>query len=289
MRCIHKTVSRICAKVFAQAGTHLLTLSGWKRSTVESNLIHVYGTGKMSADKRAAFYRQVIENLTRHAGEILFRFDEYKSLPQKLESYPCRRGRNLYEIASGSAATIQKMRQGGIFLTAHYGNYEAMGPWLCRLGIPLKASHIPLKPSCLNRFVEDKLRSVDGKSYAVNPKNPREFLRILDDGNLFCLLADQDSRVPSATTGYFLGQNARMNPLPDFLLKHRPDTPVFACWIEEFHNMKVLHADELLAEGDGKIMEAFNRWLEMRIREQPELWYGWTHRRFYSVSPDRYK
>ena len=74
------------------------------------------------------------------------------------------------------------MREGGIFLTAHYGNYEAIGPWLCRLGIPLKASYIPLKPAWLNRIVENKIRSVDKRNYSVNAKSPREFLSIDGSG-----------------------------------------------------------------------------------------------------------
>jgi KDO2-lipid IV(A) lauroyltransferase len=32
----------------------------------------------------------------------------------------------------------------------------------------------------------------------------------------------------------------------------------------------------------------FNKWLEERIAENPNLWYGFTHRRFYSQSPTIY-
>ena len=32
----------------------------------------------------------------------------------------------------------------------------------------------------------------------------------------------------------------------------------------------------------------FNKWLEERIRENPNLWYSFTHRRFYSQSPEIY-
>ena len=196
------------------------------------------------------------------------------------------------------------MRSGGIFLTAHYGNYEAIGPWLCRLGIPLKASYIPLKPSWLNNFVEHRIRSVDGESYAVNARTPRNFLRLLDEGKLFCLLMDQDSRIPSAASGSFLGRRVHVNPLPDFLLKHRPTTPVYICWMEEPDGVrgkrKVLHAvevtneirrnkDGLTAEcANGTAGEVFNRWLEERIAEDPTLWYGWTHRRFYSCNLEIY-
>ena len=205
---------------------------------------------------------------------------------------------------------LEKMRSGGIFLTAHYGNYEAMGPWLCCLGIPLVASYIPVKPKWLNNILERKIRAVDGRNYSVDAQTPRDFLRILNEGNLFCLLADQDSRIPSALPGTFLGRPANVNPLPDFLLKHRPQTPVFICWMEEVCGVRVLHAIEVEraqvadsaqfesaspshlaspAQSSPSVVNTqFNGWLEERIAENPNLWYGFTHRRFYSQSPTIY-
>lgn len=287
MNPIQPVLSSLGAKIFAQTGSCLLRIGGWKRRTVEANLKQVYGDGDIHGTPQKGFYRQLIRNLARHVSDILFKFNTYKELPREIDSYPCRMGKSSYGIAEGSERALRKMRQGGIFLTAHYGNYEAMGPWLCRLGIPLKASYIPLKPAWLNSFVEEKLRSVGGASYAVNPKSPREFLRIIEEGNLFCLLADQDSRIPSAREGTLLGQRVHVNPLPDFLLRHHQGTPVFVCWIDEAPRRRVLHAEELQAGNEG-IMEAFNRWLEKRIEENPALWYGWTHRRFYSTAPEIY-
>jgi KDO2-lipid IV(A) lauroyltransferase len=196
---------------------------------------------------------------------------------------------------------LEKMRKGGIFLTAHYGNYEAMGPWLCRLGIPLVASYIPVKPKWLNNILERKIRAVDGRSYSVDARTPRDFMRILNEGKLFCLLSDQDSRIPSALTGTLLGQPVNVNPLPDFLLRHRPQTPVFICWMEErgaspkdeslehssSKKVRVLHAVEV-GGVQSKVNDQFNKWLEERVRENPNLWYSFTHRRFYSQSPEIY-
>jgi KDO2-lipid IV(A) lauroyltransferase len=230
----------------------------------------------------------MLQNLTRHAADIIFLFRDYKKLPQDTAEFPFQGHATTYALAEGSAPILQKMRQGGIFLTAHYGNYEAIGPWLCRLGIPLKASYIPLKPAWLNHIVENRMRAVDGKSYAVNAKTPREFLRLLDEHKLFCLLSDQDSRIPSAEKGTFLGQIVNVNPLPDFLHRHRPDAPLYICWMEEQPGRKILHAEEILVAPDEKVMDTFNRWLEKRIEENSALWYGWTHRRFYSCKPTTY-
>lgn len=297
---------------------------------MEANLRHVSRgsqdelrtkSGKTFANlEPRQLYKQMLRNLTRHVGEMLFCFDTYKNLPEDCAAYPCKRDGEIFELAEGAATVIEKMRKGGIFLTAHYGNYEASGAWLCALGVPLKASFIPLKPAWLNRIVFEKIRCVHGRPYSIDAKTPREFLNLLDgkapeqsrkkDGSglretcekkreLFCLLADQDSRIGSALDGNFLGQPAKINPLPDFLLKHRPETPVFFCWIEERRDnsqrtcRKILHAVEAATHQPetacGAIVDgAYHSWLESRIKENPALWYGWTHRRFRSINPEIY-
>lgn len=273
--------------IFEKIIYRLLVVSGWKRHVVQSNLNFVHSNSpKIIYCKE---YKQIIRNLTHHVSDIIFEFNSFKKLPHDFSNYPFKQNGITYKLSNGSEFVLNKMREGGIFLTAHYGNYEAIGPWLCRLGIPLKASYIPLKPAALNRIVENKIRSVDKRNYSVNAKNPREFLRLLDDKNLFCLLMDQDSRIESAAEATFLGKKVHVNPLPDFLLKHRPGTPVFICWLEEpkSSNERILHAIEATPINNS-INDVFNRWLENRIAEEPALWYGWTHRRFYSCNPEIY-
>ena len=271
--------------IFEKIIYRLLLVSGWKHDVVQANLNFVHSNlSKVIYTKE---YRQIISNLSRHVSEILFDFGSFKRLPLDFSSYPFKQNLITYKLADGSEPVLDKMRKGGIFLTAHYGNYEAIGPWLCRLGIPLKASYIPLKPAALNRIVENRIRSVDKVNYSVNAKSPREFLRLLDEKKLFCLLMDQDSRIESAATSTFLGKQVHVNPLPDFLLRHRPETPVFICWLEETASEKILHATEITPTGNS-VNEAFNHWLEKRIAEKPALWYGWTHRRFYSCNPEIY-
>ena len=274
---------KIVAAVFAQVAYTVLKIAGWKRKTVLANAKHV----KILPD-----YNILLKNLTRHASELLFCFGTFKRLPADFSKYPCRVDGWNFALDEAAIPVLEKMRSGGIFLTAHYGNYEAMGPWLCRLGIPLVASYIPVKPKWLNNILARKIRAVDGRSYSVDARTPRDFLRILNDGKLFCLLADQDSRISSALPGTFLGCPANVNPLPDFLLKHCPQTPIYICWIEEKNRVRELHAIEVASSAHSLqvsvVNTQFNKWLEERIAENPNLWYGFTHRRFYSQSPTIY-
>jgi len=285
-------IGPIAASVFARVSYSVLKLAGWKRKTVLANAKHVAAAVSRADSNTLPDYNVLLKNLTRHASELLFRFGTFKKLPHDFSAYPCRVDGWNFDIAEGAAPVLEKMRSGGIFLTAHYGNYEAMGPWLCRLGIPLVASYIPVKPKWLNNILERKIRAVDGRSYSVDARTPRDFMRILNDGNLFCLLADQDSRIPSAIDGTLFGQPANVNPLPDFLLKHRPQTPVFICWMEEKNGVRVLHAIEVASPvhslQSSVVNMQFNKWLEQRILENPNLWYTFTHRRFFSREPDIY-
>lgn len=299
-------VGKIVAAFFARVAYSVLKLAGWKRGTVLANAKHVAGAVPLGA----LSYDTLLKNLTRHASELLFRFGTFKKLPHDFTAYPCRVDGWDFALDEAAIPVLEKMRKGGIFLTAHYGNYEAMGPWLCRLGIPLVASYIPVKPKWLNNILECKIRAVDGRSYSVDARTPRDFMRILNDGYLFCLLSDQDSRIPSALSGTLLGQPVNVNPLPDFLLKHRPQTPVFICWMEErcaspkgaspkgasTKKVRVLHAIEVVGAQSQiasstescVVNSQFNKWLEQRVRENPNLWYSFTHRRFYSQSPEIY-
>jgi len=289
-------VRKFFAAIFSRAAYMMLTASGWKKRTVHANMKHTQFDNRSNLN-----YEQIIRNLVRHAAEMLFCFDAYKNLPENCAGYPCKNFGWEFDIAADSKAVIDKMRKGGIFLTAHYGNYEASGAWLCALGVPLKASFIPLKPAWLNKFVYEKVRCVKGRPYSINAHTPREFLRLLDETprELFCLLADQDSRIGSALDGTFLGQPAKLNPVPDFLLRHRPETPVFFCWIEELDERRKTRDERIKSDNcPRKILHAvetatyqpdYNKWLEARIQENPNLWYGWTHRRFRSTSPEIYR
>lgn len=284
-------MNRVMASVFSSVTYAALSITKWKRKTVDANLRHAGESCTFRLPDANELYPKMLRNLTRHVGEMLFHFGTYKNLPQDASAYPYNSDGYTFELAKGAPAVIERMRRGGIFLTAHYGNYEASGAWLCALGVPLMASFIPLRPAWLNRIVYKRIRCVKGRPYSIDAKTPRDFLKVLERGDLFCLLSDQDSRIKSALNGTFLGKPASLNPIPDFLLRHRPDTPVYFCWIEEPENSrkKILHAEIAATDKSGLLDGPYRKWLESRIQESPALWYGWTHRRYFSRNPELYR
>lgn len=265
-------ISQILLATFIETTLRLIR---WKKKVVFSNFLFIHP--EYSKEELEKNYISLLKNISKAAAEFLLGNKQYKTLPEAIESYPYKTSKMEFIIQENSKETIKKMKNGGIFLTAHFGNYEAIGPWLCKLGIPLKASYAPLKPKILDNFVKNHLRSIQGKSYGMFIDNPRQILRTLDSKYLFCLVADQDYRKNNAIKEIFLGKDVCCNPIPYFIKKHRPETPIYTCFLEEKNGKKILHAQEIK---NLDIYKSFHNILESLMYSQSTSWFGWTHRRF---------
>lgn len=262
----------------------LLYFFNWKKQVVFANYLYIYSD--RSIENAAFFYKMLLKNLSKQAIDFLIYRTPFTNAPSKMEKYPFTFNDLKLSIDKSSHDTINKMKAGGLFMTAHYGNYEAIGPWLCRLGIPLKASYAPIKPLFLNKILENKIRAVNNESYSFFINNPKNILSLIDEGKLFCLIADQDYRKSKPIPSTFLDKPVLCNPIPEFILKHRPHTPIYFCHLKEEKNTRVLFAKEIkLINNDiTTIYTQFNFWLEQLIKNDPTFWYGWTHRRFLGKS-----
>lgn len=257
-----------------------LTVSRWKESVIGANRKYIYP--EESSAETSAFKKKLYKNLSEDAAGFLTGNSAFKKLPASIGEYPFKNHGSKFSIDKDSMDILEKMKKGGLMLTAHFGDYEAMGPWLCQLGIPLAASYSKIKPALLNTFLESALRSVNGYSYSTFIRNPKDILKLIDAHNLFCLLADQDYRKSSAIHTEFLGKPVNCNPIPSFIFRHRPLTPVYICWIDKKLDEYILHARSLTIEKEDDAIQKFNAWLGEKISEDGSKWYGWSHRRFKS-------
>lgn len=267
----------------------LLQLLKWKYFVFESN--HRFLFPEKTETSRKELYHSLLKNVSRHAVEFLIGLPYYQNLPNSFENYPFRKSKRDFSIPEESVRVLKKMREGGLMLAAHFGNYEAIGPWLCALEVPLKASYAQIQPAILNRILTQKLRAAKGKPYSLFIDQPRKILSLLDENHVFCLVADQDYRKPNTPQSLFFNRPVAFNPLPGFILKYRPQTPVFVVWIEEQNLSYSLNAQELLPyqkKTPEILARSYHEWLEKRIQDKPELWYGWFHRRFFSRNASIY-
>lgn len=246
-----------------------LKLSGWKKNVLRKNLDDV--RPEMTELQKENFRNRLLKNLSSDAVDFLTKGWIYS------------KGDSRFSIDEKSLSVLNKMKQGGLMLTAHFGNYEAIGPWLVRLGIPLMASYARLKPKILDKWIYSRYRSIDNVHYSLFINNPRKILKLLDQGNLFCLIADQDFRKARFVPGTLFGKPVHCNPIPAFILKYRPKTPIYLCWIESGIQTKTLFVKEIQPTNEKELYQNFHAWLEKRIHLSPEKWYGWVHRRFLST------
>jgi len=196
-----------------------------------------------------------------------------------------RKKKENFIIDRNSIQSLEEMRYGGIFLTAHYGNHEILGYRLAELNLPLNSASIVQKPLFFNSFLEKK-RSFKGKCFAKQ-KSPHEILKFVDDGGLVALLADQDFRKDCSRKfsdkckSVFLGVDVRCNPLPLFILEHKKDLPVFCGYLQQSGKTQILFLKKINAEN---LYGEYNSWLEGLVLKNPAKWYGWIHRRFKQIS-----
>jgi len=189
-----------------------------------------------------------------------------------------------FEIDKNSLYIVEEMRYGGIFLTAHYGNHELLGYRLAELGLPLNAAAQEQKPAFFEKWLQKK-RTFKGKCYAKKIE-PRHLVEFVDNGGLFAMLADQDFRksIPNSIEekckSEFLGFRVRSNPLPAFILEHRPKTSVFCGHIQQIRNTPTLFLEKIPSQN---FYAHYHLWLERLILENPAKWYGWFHNRFLSA------
>ena len=222
----------------------------WKYAVFANNL-HLTKPFFEKAGVKQPKYGEVLKNLLCDAFDFVFRHPKQGCLPQILE----------------------EMNGGGIFLTAHYGNHELLGFRLAESGLPLNASVQEQKPKFFDMWLQKK-RTFNGKCFA-NKIEPEHLMDFIDNGGLFALLADQNFKkkpphsIKEKCESSFLGIKVRCNPLPAFILEHRPQTPVFCGYLGQ---IKKIPSENFYTH--------YHVWLENLILENPAKWYGWFHRRF---------
>jgi len=226
----------------------------WKQAVFSKNLRLTAPFFKKNGVNQPKYFA-VLKNMLHDVFDFVFKH------PKNIAFY----------IDKNSVHILEEMRQGGIFLTAHYGNHEFLGYRLAELKIPLNAAAQKQKPDFFDRWLQKK-RTFNGKCFAKEIE-PESLISFIDSGGLFAMLADQNFKNSSKCEGEFLGVSARCNPVPAFILKHRPNTPVFCGYLKQTTLfLKKIPADNFYAH--------YHSWLESLILENPAKWYGWFHNRF---------
>lgn len=235
----------------------------------------------LSGDDR----RRILEGLYRHMGRSLAEFCRYPVMDPRWLSK--------WVGVDGEAHLREALETGcGVFMvTAHYGNWELLGPGLAARGFPMTLmvgpQHNKLAEEMFNRY-----RGFNGVEVLVTTTDLRGVFRALRAGRVVASAVDQDAG-PNGFFLDFMGRPASA-ALGAYRIARRVGSPVVMALTERRGMSHRIAIDPPLranpAVDPAPEAEAwarhFHSRLEEAIRRHPEQWF-WVHRRWHTRPPVR--
>ncbi len=274
-------IPRVGSLVVGSAVGRLLSLLGWKRSLIRSNLLLAFP----GATADALDYRARLESgFYRHFGslvvELLCQFGNWRRWV--LENVEIS-GLEHWEAAHARG-------KGVIFITSHLGNWEAMAAGFCVAGtgadrdLLIVTKH--LKPEWLHQsFQRNRLKA--GVRGTYEPKTMREVLRELSRNGTVGFVLDQYAGAPIGVRVPFFGIPVGTLLAPAVVARRTGAAVLPAyCYRDSNGRLKVRVGNEFSWQPAGNSHEELARntalWvssIEESVRSHPEQWL-WSHRRF---------
>ena len=214
-------------------------------------------------------------------GPMLFEVLRFPVIVRNMADYVEIEGREHLEgvLAQGKGAVIA---------TGHAGNWELMGGALSQAGFPLIGVAMRQRDAAMDRFINEYRRLVG--MHIIYKNDVREMFRMMKEGWIVGLLADQDTNRHDGIVLDFFGKptncvpgpaamarSAGIGVIPGYITRKKDGTHkiIFHAPVE-VPRTKDKRADIRTAE------QAVNRVLEQHIREHPEEWF-WLHDRWKSM------
>ena len=214
-------------------------------------------------------------------GPMLFEVLRFPVIVRHMADYVEIEGREHLEgvLAQGKGAVIA---------TGHAGNWELMGGALSQAGFPLIGVAMRQRDAAMDRFINEYRRLVG--MHIIYKNDVREMFRMMKEGWIVGLLADQDTNRHDGIVLDFFGKptncvpgpaamarSAGIGVIPGYITRKEDGTHKIILYAPiEVPHTKDKRADIRTAE------QAVNRVLEQHIREHPEEWF-WLHDRWKSM------
>ncbi len=252
---VRETLFRLYLEVFSSFLALFFFLFGWKAPIIRTNLIRTGFHDSLAF--RWKLFRHMAQDLLRFLGGFY--------------------GQSLSLRPSDALKYKDLQTQGGLLLVGHFHNWELLGSWLRKGGMPLIACAKPLANRHANTLLNLARKRIQLPT--LTRDWPRGVMKALRAGKVVAFLWDQrPEKGDSGLFSQFLGQSVEMNRLPAFLTEKEVLTVYFGV---------LLPGGEvrLVALGHGpleksRLARRYNRILEILVSRHPDYWYGWAHRRF---------
>jgi len=176
--------------------------------------------------------------------------------------------------------------RGAIVLTGHFGNWELLMSYVKSKGYRGAVIGKRLYFHKYNDFI-NRLRLKTGDRVIYRDESPKKFLKVLRDGEIIGMLADQDiSSVPGIFVEFF-GKPA-YTPVAPVKLSMASGAPIVPAFIirKSDNTHKVIFEKPIAVKKGDSVDEstveytmAWTKVLEKYIRDYPEQWV-WIHERW---------
>jgi KDO2-lipid IV(A) lauroyltransferase len=242
-------------------------LAGWRRR-VRENLAHVFPDLPEAEARRLE--RAVPDNAGRAIMEM-YSAPEFTDRIARIEVPPC----------AGLAAVEQARadKRPVIFVTGHFGNYDAPRAWFLSRGYPVGALYNPMRNPFFNEHYVAALSEVGSPTFPRGRQGLGEMVRFLRKGGMVGMVIDQ--YMGHGILLDFLGKPAPTAlSAADLALKYKALlVPIYG--IRQPNGLDFRIRIEPPLEGDDPVAltQALNDSLSAVVREHMGQWF-WIHRRW---------
>ena len=247
--------------------SHVVAPLAGYRERAMANLAHVW------PEMPEAERRRIADAVADNAGRTMIENYDVKGLLRRMSDTP---------VQGPGYAAAQKARDEGrpvVFVTGHFGNYEAPRAALVARGFKIGGLYRPMSNTYFNAHYAANMHALSGPVFEQGRRGTMGLMRHIRQGGMGVLLFDiYDS---SGTAIDFMGRPApTVTSAADIALKtgallipffgtRQPDG-------RSFH----IEFDAPVPHGDPvEMMRQVTRALEARVTAHPEQWF-WIHRRW---------
>jgi KDO2-lipid IV(A) lauroyltransferase len=185
----------------------------------------------------------------------------------------------------GFAAALEAKDSGTpvVFVTGHYGNFEAPRAALVAQGFQIGGLYRPMANPYFNQHYAQNMHDLSGPVFEQGRKGTLGLLRHIRQGGMAVLLFDIYDGAGAPLT--FLGKPApTVTSVADIALKTQAVViPFFGIRRADGVDFDIVFEEPIAPDAPMQMMQQITQRLEKRIEEDPKQWF-WIHRRW---KPDR--
>ncbi|BAF70552.1 lysophospholipid acyltransferase family protein [Nitratiruptor sp. SB155-2] len=248
-----RTPKKIVYGLFSLLAGMLYIIDSRRRNLTKDNL--------RKAGLSPKFAWPIYQNFAKTTAEILFLFHDR------------------FDFSSIEGSLTPKTEKPKIFVTAHFGNWEALAHFLAQSGYPMAVVAREGNNKLIERSFSKPFRQKYGNKLIYKHGAVRALFKELKSGNNIGLMIDQKAGSDGIETTFF-GRPCKTVPTIALLAKKFDVEVVPVFLVREGDKLKLIQK-EFSCDGCGieEYTQRLNDILEEVVREYPEQWF-WMHNRW---------